>query len=71
MSQQQTLEEIVVEQADVVRHQIEEAADFAESEMDLQIEVAKALDHFSSVAHLPKLQERRCRRRFPSVQSRR
>jgi SAM-dependent methyltransferase len=55
MSQQKTLEEIVVEQADVVRHQIEEAADFAESEMDLQIEVAKALDHFSGVAHLPKL----------------
>jgi len=55
MSQQKTLEEIVVEQADVVRHQIEEAADFAESEMDLQVEVAKALDHFSSVAHLPKL----------------
>jgi len=55
MSQQKTLEEIVVEQADVVRHQIEEAADFAESEMDLQIEVAKALDHFSGTAGLDKL----------------
>jgi hypothetical protein len=55
MSGQTTLEEIVVEQADLLRQEIKHAADFARSEMDLQIEVATALNQFSRVAHLPKL----------------
>ncbi len=55
MATAKTLEDIITEQAPIVCEQIEAATAFAESEMDLQIEMAKALEVFCKEAGLPEL----------------
>lgn len=55
MAVAKTLEDIITEQAPIVCEQIEAATAFAESEMDLQIEVEKALEVFRKEANLPEL----------------
>ncbi len=55
MAATKTLEDIITEQAPIVCEQIEAATAFAESEMDLQFEMANALEVFCKEAGFPEL----------------
>jgi len=55
MAGAKTLEDIIAEQAPIVREQIETAVSFAESEEYLRIEFKRAIEVFRKEADLPKL----------------